>query len=373
MSLQIQASDVDVPANTLSYSAQGLPAGLTINASSGLIGGTIAAGAATSSPYTAIVTVTDGQGGSTPVSFQWSVTPSTPGPCGSDPSLVACWPMDEGSGATAHDGGAAPANDASLVGSPVWVAGQHGQALRFDGGTQYGTTPDEASLDIVNQITIAAWIRPEEYDTQDLIKKATNGTVDGYELTLATTKTDASSRRVFFRINQDTSGDTYRINATTEYPIDGTWMHVAGTYDGETMRLYVNGVEESSLAVVMPIPINNDPLRIGGESVATRNYLGAMDDARVYNRALTAVEIATLAALDDYPPVAAGDNYFTPQDTALNVAAPGVLGNDTDADGDPLTAIKVSDPAHGTVTLQQQWLVHLYANYRLQRLRQLHL
>ena len=35
----------------------------------------------------------------------------------------------------------------------------------------------------------------------------------------------------------------------------------------------------------------------------------------------------------------------------LNIAAPGVLGNDTDADSDPLTAIKVTDPAHGTLTL----------------------
>ena len=82
VSLQIQASDVDLPANTLSYSAPGLPAGLSINASSGLIGGTIVVGAATNSPYTVIVTVTDGQGGSTPMSFQWTVTLSTPGPTG---------------------------------------------------------------------------------------------------------------------------------------------------------------------------------------------------------------------------------------------------------------------------------------------------
>ncbi|MCA1683788.1 MAG: tandem-95 repeat protein, partial [Actinobacteria bacterium] len=50
-------------------------------------------------------------------------------------------------------------------------------------------------------------------------------------------------------------------------------------------------------------------------------------------------------------PVAAGDAYATRRDTALSVAAPGVLANDTDADANPLTAIKVSDPAHGSVTL----------------------
>ncbi len=51
------------------------------------------------------------------------------------------------------------------------------------------------------------------------------------------------------------------------------------------------------------------------------------------------------------PPVAVNDSYSTDEDITLNVAAPGVLSNDTDADEDPLTAIKVSNPSHGTVTL----------------------
>ena len=50
-------------------------------------------------------------------------------------------------------------------------------------------------------------------------------------------------------------------------------------------------------------------------------------------------------------PVAVADSYNTPQDVALNVAAPGVLGNDTDADADPLMAILNSDVAHGSLTL----------------------
>src|SRR5262249_28767132 len=51
------------------------------------------------------------------------------------------------------------------------------------------------------------------------------------------------------------------------------------------------------------------------------------------------------------PPVANNDAYSTNEDTALTVAAPGVLANDTDADGDPLTAVFVAGPGHGTVTL----------------------
>ena len=50
-------------------------------------------------------------------------------------------------------------------------------------------------------------------------------------------------------------------------------------------------------------------------------------------------------------PVSVNDSYSTNQDTLLNQAAPGVLGNDSDAEGTSLTAIKVSDAAHGTVIL----------------------
>src|SRR5439155_884763 len=49
--------------------------------------------------------------------------------------------------------------------------------------------------------------------------------------------------------------------------------------------------------------------------------------------------------------IVADDSYTTPEDTTLTVTAPGVLANDTDVDGDPLTAILVSSPAHGTLNL----------------------
>jgi large repetitive protein len=58
----------------------------------------------------------------------------------------------------------------------------------------------------------------------------------------------------------------------------------------------------------------------------------------------------TILPVND-PPVAANDSYSTNEDTLLTVAVPGVLGNDTDRDGDSLTAHVVNPPAHGTLTL----------------------
>jgi VCBS repeat-containing protein len=58
----------------------------------------------------------------------------------------------------------------------------------------------------------------------------------------------------------------------------------------------------------------------------------------------------TVSAVNDAP-VAAADTYNTPEDTALTVAAPGVLGNDSDPDGDTLSAVVASGPSHGSLTL----------------------
>ena len=64
----------------------------------------------------------------------------------------------------------------------------------------------------------------------------------------------------------------------------------------------------------------------------------------------TATVHITVTPVNDAP-IAQDDNYTTAEDTQLTIAAPGVLGNDTDVDGDPLTAIIVANPSHGSVTL----------------------
>jgi hypothetical protein len=84
------------------------------------------------------------------------------------------------------------------------------------------------------------------------------------------------------------------------YPVDGTWMHVAATFDGTTLRMYINGILESSVAATgQTIAANALPLMIGGQdgTAPGRYFLGWMDEARVYNRALSATEIMHLAGV----------------------------------------------------------------------------
>ncbi|MBE0546188.1 MAG: cadherin-like domain-containing protein [Rubrivivax sp.] len=63
-------------------------------------------------------------------------------------------------------------------------------------------------------------------------------------------------------------------------------------------------------------------------------------------------DFAAVVSPGNAPPVANGDSYATPQGTQLVVPAPGVLGNDTDADGDALSAVLLGQPANGSVRMQ---------------------
>jgi hypothetical protein len=73
-----------------------------------------------------------------------------------------------------------------------------------------------------------------------------------------------------------------------------TWSHLAGTYDGTTMHLYLNGVLVASLAQSGNIGTSLGSLMIGGNPLsAGKNFTGKIDEVRIYNRALGASEIQT--------------------------------------------------------------------------------
>ena len=85
-----------------------------------------------------------------------------------------------------------------------------------------------------------------------------------------------------------------------------TWTHLAATYDGTTLRLFVNGSLVGSRAVASPLLTSTGVLRFGGNSVWGEFFAGRIDEVRLYNRALTAAEIqADMAApigTDTTPP-----------------------------------------------------------------------
>ena len=73
-------------------------------------------------------------------------------------------------------------------------------------------------------------------------------------------------------------------------PLD-TWAHVAATYDGATLRLYVDGSLVASVAATGAISTSTGALRIGGNVLWGEYFQGLIDEVRVYNRALTLSQI----------------------------------------------------------------------------------
>lgn len=203
--------------------------------------------------------------------------------------LAGFWKLDEGSGTSIKDD-SGNGNNGECIGSPSWSTGVSGSALKFNGVDQYARVPDAASLDITEEITLAAWIQPGKRSSQKIILKDDSKIADGYELSLL------STGKVTFKINPYTS-DAYKINSTTLYPIDGTWMHIAGTFNGQEMKIFINGTENKSITFGVPASIvtNTLPLVIGGTVDGTSKFQGAIDEVRVYSYSLTASEIYDLA------------------------------------------------------------------------------
>ena len=123
-----------------------------------------------------------------------------------------------------------------------------------------------------------AWVTPDRVDAT-LRRVANKQSSDGLNGWLVYY---TSSAWKFERIG----AGTYNTLQWATPPVAGTKYHVAVTYDGTTMRLYINGFERASRASSVSIVNHASPLRIG------RNVSGTIDEPAVYSRALSATEIA---------------------------------------------------------------------------------
>ena len=103
----------------------------------------------------------------------------------------------------------------------------------------------------------------------------------------------------------------YRDAVGTTQLATGVWAHVAATYNGNVLALYVNGVQAAQLLIAGSITTSTSPLRIGGNTIWGEWFNGLIDEVRVYNRALTATDIQTdmnrpITNPDTTPPSAPG-------------------------------------------------------------------
>jgi len=161
-----------------------------------------------------------------------------------------------------------------------------GNALNFDGYYDYALIPNSASLNPGN-ITLEAWIYPIAYNSYGTIinkrspdqyilrLNSTNGRVEGY-----------------LYINGGWRACTTPTTVTVSLD---NWSHVALTYDGSMGKVYVNGIQGCAFSYSGSIASGTSPVRIGTNSTsatASEHFKGKIDNAMIYNRALSAAEIS---------------------------------------------------------------------------------
>ena len=256
-----------------------------------------------------------------------------------DAALAVRLKFDESSGATAADASGSGRN-ATLVNSPAWVAGTIGNAVSLNGTTQYATLP-AGIVSTAADFTMAGWVKLNTVSGWMRIFDFGTGTTNYLFLTPMA----GAGGPVRFAIT--TGSGEQQISGSSPLAI-GAWTHVAVTLSGPTGILYVNGVEvgRNSAMTLTPASLGSTTQNYLGKSQFSDPYLdGALDDVRLYRRALPAAEIATLIAGNYAATVAAG-----PAPAATNALAASLGGSAVNEfTGAPTAAwSKVSGP--GTAT-----------------------
>jgi len=221
-----------------------------------------------------------------------------PGNCLPPPAaLVGWWPGD----GDAND--IAGANNGALAGgATAGAAGMVGSAFSFNGLSSYVQIPDSPSLHPTN-LTIETWVRFDALDTpglggspagdQYLVFKQNSRSTDfeGFDLR----KTRISGGDIFVFTVTSAAGLPAQAVSTTHIAI-GQWYHLAAVRGATFIQLYVNGQLESQTSVGFPQDYGNLPLffATSGESYWDHKLAGSLDEVSLYNRALSAGEIAAI-------------------------------------------------------------------------------
>jgi len=193
--------------------------------------------------------------------------------------LVGHWTFDEGKGGVARD--SSGEGRKGTVKGAKWAKGRIGGALLFDGKNDF---VDIGKVGIAGNAprTIAGWAKASTTSVQSWT------TVFGFS-------NDKSASDTFFDIEHSSAGNYVLHFYGTEHTlcrIDTEWHHFAGTHDGTTIRCYLDG----RLVKTVTRKLSTiDSVRIAKRS--SKYFPGMVDDVRVYDRALAAQEIATLAAM----------------------------------------------------------------------------
>lgn len=228
------------------------------------------------------VTATDGAGNESDASN--TVTVTTDASSGS-PSPSHRYAFD-GSSATDSAGSA----DGTINGSPTTgVGGKDGSAWSFDGSDDYVTVAD-GDITVAPQFTVAVWINTSAFDSTAQTYVLSKFDWDNKTGTQLIDDGQHDSEMVF-RVLGDGGYTDARFPRSDVN--DDTWHHVVGTFDGDTVRIYLDGTEQAATSGASKDQ-SSATMGIAGSGGGSYLLAGSLDDVRVYDQALTSTEVQNL-------------------------------------------------------------------------------
>ncbi len=188
-------------------------------------------------------------------------------------------------------------NNGAFVGDSTFTnfaVGKVGQNFKFQLNLNTVQVLDNSTLDFTNAFTIEMWVAPTEFGSPS----GTTFFISKGNMSFANTQSYGiifgDTGRIVNRVGNASTIAQLVSNATL--PLN-TFSHIATTYDGTTLRIYINGVLDNSQATSIGNLLNTtQPLFIGGADLngTTIFARSAIDETSLYNRALTDVEIASI-------------------------------------------------------------------------------
>ncbi|MBI2076265.1 MAG: LamG domain-containing protein [Candidatus Aenigmarchaeota archaeon] len=181
-------------------------------------------------------------------------------------NTVALWHFNEGSGSLAKD---ETGRFNGTVDGATWTTGKYGNALSFDGVNDAVVVSSSSTEGITNQITLEAWVYPTKYGR--IIGRYGSGSLS-YLLTF-------EGAGLALYINSPSSGNAARSDGTV--PLNA-WTHIAATYDGSTVKFYINDVLDSTKSLNLGnIKAVTAPLIIGNDGYSDVAFGGIIDEVRI--------------------------------------------------------------------------------------------
>jgi len=196
---------------------------------------------------------------------------------------VGSWSFEEGGDTTAYDS-SGNNNHGTLKNGPTWTDGQVNGALSFDGVDDYVDCGNGASLNITNAITVEAWAKLNNLSGARTIISKAEGAGWGIEYGVSVVNKFDWAPNINGSYYVSLANDTAELNK---------WYHLVGTYDGQQVKFYINGILQNDIKnITGSIKISSVQVEIGSNPPgASVLFNGLIDEARIYNRALSAEEI----------------------------------------------------------------------------------